>query len=228
MIQHILFDLDNTLYPPSTGLMAAVDRRIARYFARELGLRLPEAEQLRADYCWQYSSCTTGVLRGARLDLDAFLTDVHAIPVEHHLLAPNPALAAMLKQLQLVKWIFTNAPAEYARRVLDALGVMGHFRGIFDIRFLGFVGKPEPAAYERVLAAIGARGEECAMVEDSVANLAPAAALGMTTVLVTAGGGVPEPWVDVTASDLSELPAVLNSVVRTQTPLALDRVGTST
>ncbi len=63
MIRHILFDLDNTLYPPQAGLMAAIDRRIARYFARELGLRLPQAQQLQAEYCWQYGSCTEGVLR---------------------------------------------------------------------------------------------------------------------------------------------------------------------
>lgn len=79
------------------------------------------------------------------------------------------------------------------------------FQGIFDIRFLGFVGKPEPTAYQQVLEAIGARGEECVMVEDSVANLAPAKALRMVTVLVTPNGWTSNPWVDIVVSKLTEI-----------------------
>jgi len=208
VIRHILFNLDNTLYPAEAGLMAELDRHIARYFAWELGLRLPQAELLQAEYCWQYGSCTEGVLRDTNLDLDRFLIAVHDIPVERYL-APDLMVDALLRQLPQEKWVFTNAPGEYARRVLETLGVAGHFRRVFDIRFLGFVGKPEPAAYQRVLEAIGARGEECIMVEDSAANLAPARALGMTTVLVSPDGWTPEPWVDVTLLDLVGLPAAL-------------------
>jgi len=204
VIRHILFDLDNTLYPAQAGLMDKLDRRIARYFAETLGLRLPEATRLQAEYCWQYGSCTEGVLRDTELDLDAFLTAVHDIPVEQYL-APDPRLDHLLHRLLQAKWIFTNAPAEYARCVLEALGVAHHFRGIFDIRFMGFVGKPEPAAYRRVLEAIGVRGRECLMLEDSVVNLAPAKVLGMTTVLVTPNGSATQPWVDVVVSDLEGL-----------------------
>ncbi len=128
----------------------------------------------------------------------------HIIPVEQYL-APDPMLGALLRRLPQQKWVFTNAPGEYARRVLDVLGVTGHFQGIFDIRFLGFVGKPEPTAYQQVLEAIGARGEECVMVEDSVANLAPAKALRMVTVLVTPNGWTSNPWVDIVVSKLTEI-----------------------
>ncbi len=208
MIRHILFDLDNTLYAPQAGLMDELDRRIIHYFARKMGLRLPRAEQLQAEYCWQYGSCTEGVLRDTDLDLDRFLSDVHDIPVERYL-KPNPALDALLHQLPPEKWVFTNAPVEYAGRVLDTLGVASHFQGVFDIRFMDFVGKPEPASYQRVLEAIGTRGEECVMVEDSVANLAPAHELGMTTVLVASNGQASAPWVDVTLLDLTALPVAL-------------------
>lgn len=75
-IRHILFDLDNTLYHPEAGLMAELDRRIAQYLARELNLRLSEAEQLQAEYCWEYGSRANGVLKDAVLDLERFLTAV--------------------------------------------------------------------------------------------------------------------------------------------------------
>jgi len=208
MIRHILFDLDNTLYAPQAGLMEELDRRIIHYFARKMGLRLPKAEQLQAEYCWQYGSCTEGVLRNTDLDLGRFLADVHDIPVERYL-KPNPALDALLHQLPPEKWVFTNAPVEYAGRVLDTLGVAGHFQDVFDIRFMGFVGKPEATSYRRVLDAIGARGEECVMIEDSAANLVPASELGMTTVLVTSNGRTPAPWVNVTLLDLAALPVAL-------------------
>lgn len=208
MIRHILFDLDNTLYAPQVGLMDELDRRIIHYFARKMGLRLPRAEQLQAEYCWQYGSCTEGILRDTDLDLGRFLADVHDIPVERYL-KPNPALDALLHQLPAEKWVFTNAPVEYADRVLRILGVAGHFQDIFDIRFMDFVGKPEPTSYQRVLDAIGARGEECVMIEDSAANLAPAHELGMTTVLVASNGRASAPWADVLLLDLAALSVAL-------------------
>jgi len=206
--RHVLFDLDNTLYPPGAGLMAELDRRITHYFVRRLHLHVPEAERLQAEYCWQYGSCTNGILTHARLDLDRFLREVHEIDVRRHLSA-DPSLAKVLTQLPLEKWVFTNAPLEHARRVLDALGITGHFRGVFDIRFLDFVGKPDPEAYHRVLAALRARGDQCAMVEDSLHNLLPAKALGMATVLISWHGPLPAARVDAVLPDLEGLPAAL-------------------
>ncbi len=43
------------------------------------------------------------------------------------------------------------------------------------------------------------------MVEDSVANLAPAKALRMVTVLVTPNGWTSNPWVDIVVSKLTEI-----------------------
>ncbi|CAG0988521.1 partial FMN hydrolase / 5-amino-6-(5-phospho-D-ribitylamino)uracil phosphatase, partial [Gammaproteobacteria bacterium] len=46
------------------------------------------------------------------------------------------------------------------------------------------VSKPDPHAYECILDIIGARGDECVLIEDNARNLRPARALGMTTILV--------------------------------------------
>lgn len=206
--RHILFDLDNTLYPPQAGLMAELDRRITQHFARRLHLQVPQAERLQAEYCWQYGSCTHGILKNARLDLDGFLREVHDIDVRRYL-SPDPSLAKVLTRVPLPKWVFTNAPLEYARRVLDAMGITRCFRGVFDIRFLGFVGKPDPEAYHRVLAALRTRGDECVMVEDTAHNLLPARALGMTTVLISRHTSLPPAHVDAVLPGLEELSAAL-------------------
>ena len=90
----------------------------------------------------------------------------------------------LLSRLQATKAIFTNSPAGYARRVLQVLGIERHFSHIFDIRFSGFQPKPDPAVYQSVLDALNVAGHEALLVEDTAKNLAPARALGMTTILI--------------------------------------------
>ncbi|MEE8391126.1 MAG: hypothetical protein V3S14_10065 [Anaerolineae bacterium] len=73
-----------------------------------------------------------------------------------------------------------------------------------------------------MLGAIRARSEACVIVEDLAANLAPAKALGMTTMLVTPNGRAPRLWVDVVLLDLAGLSAALYNRVKeltTQRPL---------
>lgn len=104
-IRHILFDLDNTLYPPEAGVMAALDRRIAAYLAREMKVPLRRAEALQAEYCWQFGSCTGEVRRRASTeDLERFLAVIHRIDLRRYLRL-DPVLDAVLSRLAPDKWI---------------------------------------------------------------------------------------------------------------------------
>lgn len=180
----ILFDLDNTLYAPTCGLLPEVGRRIQTWLCNHLGLTEDGALAMRLDYFRRYGT-TLGGLLAERDDVDAlgFLTFVHDIPVEAYV-EPNPALAAMLSALPLRRAIYTNATTAYAWRVLHALEVAGFFERVVGIDQVGLRSKFYHDAYECVLALLGARGHECIMVEDSARNLRPAKALGLTTVLV--------------------------------------------
>ena len=89
---------------------------------------------------------------------------------------------AALAALPQTKSVFTNAPANYAWRVLRALGVEKHFAEIYDINFIAYESKPAPSAYAQVAAALPVRCDECAMIDDTARNLVPAKALGMQTV----------------------------------------------
>jgi putative hydrolase of the HAD superfamily len=56
---------------------------------------------------------------------------------------------------------------------------------LFDVRVISEregIAKPDPAIYRRTLDRMGLPGEECVFVDDQAVNLAPAAALGITTV----------------------------------------------
>jgi putative hydrolase of the HAD superfamily len=115
----------------------------------------------------------------------------------------------MLARLPQRKVIFTNADAPHAERVISRLGVAKHFERIVDVHALHFVNKPDPRAYQHVLALIGAAPEECLFADDAVRNLQPAHALGMTAALVSpAGGALPE-GVDYQMDSILELEPLL-------------------
>lgn len=61
------------------------------------------------------------------------------------------------------------------------------FDDVFHIASADFLPKPEPATLARLIAAHAIRPAATAFFDDRAMNLAPAAELGMTTVLVGAG-----------------------------------------
>lgn len=183
-IPAILFDLDNTLYPASSGVMAQIDQRIGEYVTQRLGIGAEEALMLRRTYCETFGTTLRGLLHHyTDIETDDYLQFVHNVEIEE-LLRFDAELDAALAALDVPKIIFTNSPREHAERVLKALGLAHHFEQVFDLRHFNFVGKPDPAAYRLVLDYVGVPGTAVLMVEDSAHNLSPAKALGMTTMLI--------------------------------------------
>ena len=80
--------------------------------------------------------------------------------------------------------MFTNATVPYSQQVLARLGITHHIEAIFDIVAADYRPKPEPDCYHRLIAEHGIDPRRAVLVEDIARNLAPAAALGMTTVWV--------------------------------------------
>ncbi len=183
MLKHLLFDLDETLYPTSNGLMQEISVRMSEFMRARVGIPADQVEFIRRDYWTRYGTTLRGLYIERQIDAQAFLDFVHDVPIEKYLEA-DARLAEMLAGLTYQKHIFTNAPANYARRVLTILGVNNQFAEIFDINFISYESKPAPSGYEKVLAALQARADECCLIDDSARNLAPAKALGMRTVLL--------------------------------------------
>ncbi|MCC6764398.1 MAG: pyrimidine 5'-nucleotidase [Deltaproteobacteria bacterium] len=179
----LIFDLDNTLYPSSRGVVDRVDVRINRYMVERLGIAPGVAGPLRARYRDAYGTTLSGLMRHHAIDPDDYLTTIHEIAVEE-LLTADAALAAMLTTLAQPKAVFTNGSAEHAERVLTCLDVRAHFAQIFSLESVAYVPKPERVAFETVLARLGVDGPDCVFVDDRPDNLATARALGMRTVLV--------------------------------------------
>jgi putative hydrolase of the HAD superfamily len=183
MLKYLLLDLDNTLYPESCGLWRAIGERINLYMTERLDIHHSEVDARRDHYMDAFGTTLNALRHYYGIDPDGFLKFVHDLPLSRYLKA-EPELSEMLDRLPLDKVIFTNADAAHARRVLAKLGIARHFGRIIDIRSMEFTNKPDLRAYRMALDFLGAKPEECIFVDDSAANLAPAARLGMTTVLV--------------------------------------------
>jgi len=201
-----LFDLDNTLYPPETGLFGAVDARINEFLAVHLGLDAHASDALRRRYHDQYGITLVGLMEEHGTEPHHYLDFVHQVPVGDYLL-PDAGLRALVAGLPGRRSIFTNGSRRHALAVVAALGLDGLFEEIFDIVALGFRPKPDPATYRAVLERLRVEPPRAILLDDLERNLAPARALGVCTVLVGARG--PSPGADFAIGTIRELPAIL-------------------
>ena len=177
-----VFDLDNTLYPASCRLFDQVDRNMGAFICEFLKLDPVEARALQKRYLKEFGTTLRGLMVNHDCPPERFLEAAHAI--DYSAVQHDPRLDGALEALPGRKLIFTNGSVSHAERVLDRLGVGRHFSGVFDIVAAGYLPKPERAAYEGLLRAHALDPRRAALIEDLPRNLVPAAALGMTTVLV--------------------------------------------
>jgi putative hydrolase of the HAD superfamily len=202
-----IFDLDNCLYPASTGLFDLIDQRMGAYIERLLGVDSSEAKRVQKAHFHAHGTTLAGLMREHQVDPHHFLQDVHAIPLDR--VSRDERLAIGLARLPGRKLIFTNADAPYARRVLEALGVGDHFAELHDIHAAELRPKPDRHGYELMLDRFGIDPMGAAMVEDMAQNLKPAKDLGMTTIWVDNGSergnhGHHPDFIDFTISDVGE------------------------
>ena len=183
-IRAVLFDLDNTIYPASNGLMGTIDRRIGEFLERSLGLTTEDSLRLRRQYYAEFGTTLRGLQHHhTQVEVESYLQYVHDLALDAFL-ASDERLGAILEALPARKAIFTNSPREHAERVLQTLGIAHHFERIFDLRFFDFSCKPDPTCYARVLQELRVDGPETALIEDTAQNLVPARQLDMTTILI--------------------------------------------
>jgi putative hydrolase of the HAD superfamily len=175
-----IFDLDNTLYPPSTRLFDQIDQRMGEYIQNLLGCDPVEARRVQKLYFHDHGTTLSGLMHYHAIDPYEFLGFVHDIDMAP--LAAAPRLAGRLAALPGRKLVFTNGDDAYAARVLGALGLADSIDGMWDIHAMNYRPKPEISAYSSMIEALAITPETAVFVEDMAQNLAPAKALGMQTI----------------------------------------------
>lgn len=206
-IRDWIFDLDNCLYPASTGLFALIDERMGAYIQRLLKCDPVEARKVQKAHFHAHGTTLAGLMADHGVDPHDFLDDVHAIPLER--VERDERLARGLARLPGRKFVFTNGDAPYARRVLEAIGVHDHFDELHDIHASELRPKPDPHGYRLLCERFGIEPAHAVLVEDMAQNLKPAKELGMTTVWVDNGSergnhGADESFIDLRVTDVGE------------------------
>ena len=205
-IRDWIFDLDNCLYPASTGLFALIDQRMGAYIERLLDCDAVEARRVQKAHFHEHGTTLAGLMKEHGVDPHDFLEDVHAISLDP--VQCDEKLGRLLPKLPGRRFVFTNGDAPYARRVLEKIGVHDHFDELHDIHASDLRPKPDPHGYRLLCKRFAIDPRHAVLVDDMAQNLAPAKALGMTTVWVDNGSergghGYDEAAVDHRIEDVS-------------------------
>jgi putative hydrolase of the HAD superfamily len=182
-----VFDLDHTLYTLDPAQHEAMEERICVFVQRHFGLPREPAWEIQKRYLREYGSTLAGLVRHDGVDPDIYHDAVNDLAALS--LTPDAPLRAALARLPGQRLVFTNNCGRYAANVLKALGIDDLFGTIVDVRALGYRPKPQETAYDALFALGDFKPESAALFDDSVRNLVPARARGMTTVWFNNGGG---------------------------------------
>ena len=162
----IFFDLDNTLYPPNTGLWKIIKQRMSDYMQERMNIPDADIPRLREKYYREYGTTLRGLQAHHHIDEDDFLDYVHDLPLKDYI-APNPTLRSIIGSLPTRNIIFTNADMAHAKRVLRVLELDDLFPIIIDIKMISPYCKPMPESFKIAMEAAGETApSRCVMIDD--------------------------------------------------------------
>ena len=188
--EHILFDLDNTLYPSTSDMDKGITMRMMECVAAFFKCSMEEAWELRKERMVHFSTTQEWLRSEGMTDIEGFLAHVHP-DNEADELQPQEGLREFLITLNKPMSILTNAPHEHADRVLAKLGIADLFMAVTDIRDTDLNGKPYPMAYKAALKKVGAKLETTLFLDDMQKYTDGYEALGGTAILIGNKNGTP-------------------------------------
>ena len=204
----VFFDLDDTLYPASTGLWHAIKERMNVYMQVRMGFTLEEIPNLREKYYLQYGTTLRGLQANHEINVDDFLAFVHDLPLGDYI-QPNPNLSNIISSLGTHNLIFTNADAAHAQRVLKALALDACFEAIVDVNAVAPYCKPMPESFQIAMHMAGESDpSHCVMIDDLPRTTQAAREAGFFSILF--GQDTPHPNADAVLTDWNKLSFILN------------------
>ena len=180
-----LFDLDNTLHDASHAALVPTSLAMTEYMVAHLGLTHQGASDLRQHYWNHYGATLLGLVRHHGVKASHFLEQTHRLPGLEQRLRTSAHDRAALGRLRGAKFILTNAPRDYAMRVLNTLGLAACFDGVISIEDMVMFGqlrpKPDGRMFRHIAARLKVPLSRCVLVEDTLEHQKTARGLGMRT-----------------------------------------------
>jgi putative hydrolase of the HAD superfamily len=188
----IFLDLDETIYPSSSGLWEAIRNRLDLFLHDQMQFSWEEIPELRKSLFAKYGTTLRGLQALYKIDEMEYLAFVHDVPLEFYI-KPDESLRHTLLKFPQQKFIFTNADANHARRVLDIMNLTDCVDGIIDILDIAPYCKPMPESFHIALKCAGEDDPAaCILVDDSINNLSVARKIGFYTIRVGSDEVSPE------------------------------------
>lgn len=190
----LIFDMDDTLYPLSSGISDACTKNIIEYMVEHLGIDAKTAPALSQELYKTNGTTMAGlVATGYKLNFDEFHRLVHG-RLPYQVLKPDPVLRNMLLSVPQRKLVFTNGDKIHASNVLRRMGLEDCFETVIcfetfnptdnfsgDMRVLC---KPSMEIFYRAFQIAGIDPSKTLFMDDSTRNIKSAKASGLQTVLV--------------------------------------------
>lgn len=187
-IKLLVFDLDDTLYPSSSGIWSLIRERIDLFMISKLGYTHESVHSARENFFREFGTTLRGLESAHHIDPIEYLKFVHDIPIKDYL-TPNVQLIAMLNKIQQRKTIFTNGDRWHAKRVTDALRISEHFEEIIDILDVDPYCKPMKQSFFIAMEKLNvSKSKNILLIDDNLRNVQMAEKLGFQTVWVTENG----------------------------------------
>ncbi|KAK4440886.1 hypothetical protein Salat_0423500 [Sesamum alatum] len=199
----LLFDVDDTLYPLSSGVSAECTKNIIEYMVNKLSIEEEKVPEMCAQLYKDYGTTMAGLRAiGYDFDYDDYHSFVHGrLPYEW--LKPDHTLRSLLHSLPIRKVIFSNGNEAHVAKVLSRLGLEDCFDDIICFETLNpthdnkeadndtdetpktpIVCKPFENSFEQTFRIAGINPEKTLFFDDSIRNLQSAKSLGLRTVWV--------------------------------------------
>jgi putative hydrolase of the HAD superfamily len=189
-----LFDLDNTLHNASHAIFPAINANMNAFMAKVLGSADMPADPdtvnaARLAYWKRYGATLLGLIHHHQVREEDFLREAHKFDNLMTMIRAERGLGRLLKRLPGRKILLTNAPRRYSHDVVRHLGLHRYFAKHIPIESMRVHRQLRPKPSKRMLRKLLAKERipacRCVLVEDTVANLKAAKAIGMRTVWVT-------------------------------------------
>ncbi|MES2161375.1 MAG: pyrimidine 5'-nucleotidase [Pseudomonadota bacterium] len=189
-----LFDLDNTLHNASHAIFPALMANMNAYIAHVLGDGVTPAgadavNAARTLYWRRYGATMLGLVKHHGVKAAHFLDETHRFDSLTDMIRAERGLRQLLRRLPGQKILLTNAPHRYSTQVLRHLGLQRHFSHHISVESMKvhrqMRPKPSKLLLRKLMRRHGLTPRRCVLVEDTLANLRSAHALGMRTAWVT-------------------------------------------
>ena len=175
-----IFDLDNTIYDSKTKIFDQIDLRMKKFISSRLNISEKEAFKIQKKFYREYGTTLSGLTKHYQVKPNEFLKYVHDVDLSK--LKKCPILFKEINQLPGRKIIYTNGDHDYAKKVLNSLGIESLFEYILDITKSKYVPKPSVQPLLTYLKKNKIKAQTCVYFEDLEKNLENAHKYGITTI----------------------------------------------